>query len=227
MTGFVLYVVKRAPRTPQTALLHHYSFLYHNTLQWCSLRCNFMQVKIHEGNHTGEKPFNCTKCGKSFSGSKHLKYHQRINEGKKPWKSQELFHITINEMNHNGEKPFKCIKCGKSFSWSRDLKYHQRILEGNNHWSAPNVTGAFPHQVKIHEGNHTGEKPFNCTKCGKSFSGSKYLKYHQRVHEWKKSLKSQELFHIRWRFKKGITLERQRSHTSASSVARAPQRDWK
>ena len=35
------------------------------------------------------------------------------------------------------------------------------FLEGNNHWSAPNVTGAFPHQVKIHEGNHTGEKPFN------------------------------------------------------------------
>ena len=78
----------------------------------------------------------------------------------------------------------------------RDLKYHQRILEGNNHWSAPNVTGAFPHQVKIHKGNHTGEKPFNCTKCGKVFSGSKYLECHQRIHEGKKPLKSQELFHI-------------------------------
>ena len=31
MTGFVLYVVKRAPRTPQTAMLQHYSFPYHNT----------------------------------------------------------------------------------------------------------------------------------------------------------------------------------------------------
>ena len=31
MTGFVLYVVKRAPRTPQTAMLQYYSFPYHNT----------------------------------------------------------------------------------------------------------------------------------------------------------------------------------------------------
>ena len=31
MTGFVFYVVKRAPRTPQTAMLQQYSFPYHNT----------------------------------------------------------------------------------------------------------------------------------------------------------------------------------------------------
>ena len=141
------------------------------------------QVKIHEGNHTGEEPFNCTKCGKSFSGSKYLKVPSEDPWRKKPLKSQIIFHSTIHERNHNGEKPFKCIKCGKSFSWSRDLKYRQRILEGNNHWCASNVTGAFPHQVKIHEGNYTGEQPFNCTECGKRFSWSRDLKYHQRILE--------------------------------------------
>ena len=58
------------------------------------------------------------KVCKSFSGSK---YHQRIHEGKKPLKSQEVFHITIHERNDTGEKQFKYIKCGKSFSLSREL----------------------------------------------------------------------------------------------------------
>ena len=131
--------------------------------------------------------------------------------------------------------------------------------------------GAFPHQVKIHEGNHSGEKSFICTKCGKRFSRSRDFQYHQRkekdikvsgafphhnskkewhwrkaiqVHEvWQEllmikrleemirgSMKEttnevpqmwRELFHIRWRFMKGITLER--SHSIAQSVARASQ----
>ena len=184
----------------------------------------FFHITIHERYHNGEKPFRCIKCGKSFSWSRDLKYHQRILEGNNhrsaPNSMTGTFphQVKIHEGNYTGEKPFNCTECGKKFLWSRDMKYHQRILEGNKHCSATNVTWAFPHQVNIHEGNHTGEMPFNCTKCGKSFSGSKYLKkYHQRIHEGNNHWSLRRFSTAQ--FMKGITMER--SHSSALSVARA------
>ena len=57
----------------------------------------------------------------------------------------------------------------------RTIRGREESMKRKNHCSVQNVTGAFPHQVKIHEGNYIGEKPFNCTKCGKRFFTIKRL----------------------------------------------------
>ncbi|XP_078532572.1 uncharacterized protein LOC144818743 [Lissotriton helveticus] len=151
-----------------------------------SKTCAVRQQKIHKGmkqcqstefdktliqkenpayleTHVKERPFQCTRCKKSFSRKGSLFAHQRTHTGQRPYRCSQCdkgfiykASLIYHQRTHSGERPYHCTECGKSFNQRSDLVNHQRT--------------------------HTGERPYQCTECGKTFNQKRNLTTHRKTH---------------------------------------------
>ena len=142
--------------------------------------------------HTGERPYKCEECNKSFNRVTILSNHKLTHTGERPYSCTQCNksfgkygNLKTHLLTHSGEKPHPCTQCDQSFSLAAHLKTHMLIHSGVNPYSCTNCPSSFKKasNLKDHELLHSGEKPHSCPNCKKSFRRTSHLKRHMFIYK--------------------------------------------
>ncbi|XP_061476014.1 zinc finger protein 397-like isoform X2 [Rhineura floridana] len=140
---------------------------------------------------SGEKPYICSVCGKSFVDHAILTAHQGTHSAVNPYNFADsgpnVPHDALlikDKRMHAGERPYQCTDCEKCFGTRAIFMSHKRTHMGEKPYKCSECGKCFSMASALirHKRTHTAERPYKCLECGRCFGDRSGFNTHARTH---------------------------------------------